>query len=99
MIGDNCPCSPAYAHVQSPSDQPCAEPVLKAPRLTHSREEEAAFSITPSESSDSPSSQSSDYDPIPSQHERQCFQREQELQDLEEGGLDELWRSQYDDIY
>ena len=92
-------CSPAYAHVQPPPHQSCAEPVCKAPRLTHSREEEASFSIIPSESSDSSSSQSSDYDPIPSQHERQCLQREQELQDLEEGDLDELWRSQHYDIY
>ena len=43
-------CSPAYAHVQTSPDQPCAEPVLKAPRLTHSREEEASVSIIPSES-------------------------------------------------
>ena len=92
-------CSPDYVHVQPPPDQSCAEPVRKAPRITHSREEEASFSIIPSESSDPSSSQSSDYDPIPSQHERQCIQRQQELQDLEEGDLDELWRSQYDDIY
>ena len=56
-------CSPAYVHVQRPSGQSCAEPVVKAPRLTQSREEEASFSLTQSESSDSPSSQSSDYDP------------------------------------
>ena len=64
-------CNPAYVHVQPPPDQSCAEPVSKAPHLTHSREEEASLSIIPSESSDSSSSQSSYYDPIPSQHERQ----------------------------
>ena len=99
MIGASYPRSVNQAMYMSwPSDQPCAEPVSKAPRLTP-KEEEASFSLHELESSDSSPNYSSDYDPIPTQQDHQHIQRQQELQELEEGDLDELWRAQWEDIY
>ena len=46
-------CDPDYTHRQLPPGQQCAEPVPKAPRLVQSSEEEAFFSLTESDSSDS----------------------------------------------
>ena len=92
-------CAPGYTHVQLPPGQSCAEPVPKAPRLTHSTEEEAFFSLTESKSSDSSSDHSSDSSPVQTQQDRQHLQRQQELGELEDGDLDELWLAQWEDIY
>ena len=88
-------CAPGHTHVQLPPGQSCAEPVPKAPRLTHSTEEEASFPLIESESSDSSSGHSSDSSPFQTQ---QDLQRQQELDELEDGDLDELWRAQWEDI-
>ena len=46
---------PTYRRYQIPAGQPCAEPVPKPPRLVQSSGEEASFSLTESDSSDSQS--------------------------------------------
>ena len=79
---------PDFAHRQLPPGQQCAEPVPKAPRLVQSSEEDATFSLIESDSSDS----------TPIQTQEDC-QRQQDADLLEECDLNELWRSQWEDIY
>ena len=78
---------PDYTHRQLPLGQQCAEPVPKAPRLVQSSEEEASFSLTESDSSDST--------PIQTQEDRQ---RERDSHLLEECDQEEMWRVHTEDL-
>ena len=79
---------PDYTRRPLPPGQQCAELVPKAPRLVRSSEEEASFSLIESDSSDPT--------PIQTQEDRQ---RQQDLDLLDQVDHDELWHSQWEDIY